>query len=478
MQDKWERWELPVYALLLAWFAGRIAWLALEMHPFVPPDETTHIGRVVAYAKVWGVPDNGPATFEHGLIDHRPWLYYWLIARSLVLNVFPISDLVFARLVNGLLGLATAVVGILWMREWCRSPWARALFAVLLTNTLMFTALAASVSYDNGANLLAAGSVLALTRFRNERSADWLLAFAALVLAGCLAKRTFLPLSFLLLVLLIVRERSRLRNVAAHAIAALRDAGPRTFALAGTVVLLAGFTLALYGGNLVHYGKLRPGFDEIVGEENAMKNRIYARDRIVGQFRDGEITIQQARQRASRIRHGGDRSDTLFLLKTAQLPESSVLGRLPYVAEWTWRMLRTSVGYLGHRRAVKEDSTLAVYFAVFGLAAILIAWRWRPGASKGVPVDAAFLVLGFAFVLMWLVNYPNYEKSRYIEMALQGRYAFPVLLPFYGLLAWSLGELAPAKVRPWLVTGVAIFFLYGDLPWLLQHIDGPWLNPG
>ena len=214
-QPKPERWELGVYGLLLAYFAARVVWLALSLHAYVPPDEITHIGRVLAYASVWGVPDNGRATFEYGLLDHRPWLYYWVMARTVALNVFPIPDLFFVRLMNGALGLATAVVGMLWVREWCRSPWARVLFGVLVTNTLMMTGLAGSVSYDNGANLLAAGSVLAFSRFRARRSAEWLLAFGALLLAGCLAKRTFLPLGFLLVVwLLVLRQGFRPKEAA------------------------------------------------------------------------------------------------------------------------------------------------------------------------------------------------------------------------------------------------------------------------
>ncbi len=112
-QPKPERWELGVYGLLLAYFAARVVWLAFRLHAYVPPDEITHIGRVLAYASVWGVPDNGPATFEYGLLDHRPWLYYWVMARTVALNVFPIPDLFFVRLTNGALGLATAVVGML-----------------------------------------------------------------------------------------------------------------------------------------------------------------------------------------------------------------------------------------------------------------------------------------------------------------------------------------------------------------------------
>lgn len=475
----WQAWEQPVYGLLLLWFALRVSWLAFQLHPYVPPDEITHFGRVLAYAQGWGVPANGPGDYELGLLDHRPWLYYWAMARSLSLNVFGMHELVFARLVNGLLGLATVWLGILWVREWCQSPWARVLFAVLLSNTLMFTGLSAAVSYDNGANLLAAGSLLAFTRFRSRPGAAGLLTVAVLVLAGCLAKRTFLPFAFLLAVLLLFRERRGLARLAGHPGQSWRPSGGTAswVPLLALVLLLAGFVVALYGGNLVRYGALRPGFDQVVGLENAMQNRMFARGRIVDAFREGEIDLEEAKARASRIRHAGDRGDTLFLLRSVQLPRSSLMGPVPYVPAWAYRMLKSAVSYLGHRRAVKSEDVMIGYALAFAVSGLLVLRRWRPGDAGGVPADAAFLALGYALVLMWLVHYPNYQSYRYIELSLQGRYLFPVLLPVYGLVAWALCERTPTRLQPWICTAVAAFWLYGDLPWLWQQIDERWIMP-
>jgi hypothetical protein len=465
----------------LLWFAARIGYLAFELHPFIPPDETTHFGRVLAYAQVWGVPSNGPGNFELGLLDHRPWLYYWVLARSLALQLPGMQDLVFLRVLNGLLGLATAWVGILWVREWCTSPWARVGFAVMITNVLMFTGVSAAVSYDNAANLLAAAALLALTRFRMQRSLAWLLALAALVAAGCLAKRTFLPLALLFFVLLLLREwrlwQEWRQLPALFAQLRRRASEPALAVLLVTVLVLGGFVAGLYGGNLLRYGKLQPGFEQVVGERSAMSNRIFARTRILEKFRAGEITLEQARARAMRIPHEGDRNDTLFLLKRAQLPESSVKGRLAYAPAWAHGMLRTSVGYLGHRGASKTEGGVLAYAAVFAMAGLSMIYGWRRGAGGGTPADAAFLVVGYALVLMWFVNYPAYQSSRYIGLALQGRYLFPLLVPLLGLVAWSIGELAPARMRPWLVAVVGAGFLYGDLPWLLSRIGDRWAMP-
>ncbi len=78
---------------------------------------------------------------------------------------------------------------------------------------------------------------------------------------------------------------------------------------------------------------------------------------------------------------------------------------------------------------------------------------------------------------MWLVNYPTYRTARYIELALQGRYMFPVLVPAYGLVAYYLIDPLPGRVRPWVAGAAGGFYVYGDLPWLLPQLDQRWFLP-
>ncbi len=471
------RWELALYGVLLAYFAARIVFFALGIHPFVPPDEGTHVGRCLAYARVLGIPANGPTTYEYGLVDHRPWLYYWLMGRILDLNVFPISNLVLLRLANGFLGVGTALIGILWMREWCANPTARALFAVLITNTLMFTGLSGAVNYDNLANLLGAAAILLFTRFRIRGGARALLGFALVLLAGCLAKRSFLPLAFLLVALLVFRERQQLTALPAGVRALLVRPSLATLALCVGVLMLGGSVVALYGGNLLEYGRLSPGLEQVVGERDAMTSRIYARDRILERFRSGEIDYRAAREMAQQIRHMGDRNDTLFLLQAARLPESSLEGPVAYASTWWVRMMRGAVSYSGHRRATRSDAAVVGYSAIFAVAGVLLIRRRRLPEAGGIPADAVFLAAGYALVLMWLVNYPSYLGSKSIELGVQGRYIFPVLLAVHGALAYYLIESLPPRARPWMVAAVAGFYIYGDLPWFLGHVDARWFMP-
>ena len=66
-------------------------------------------------------------------------------------------------------------------------------------------------------------------------------------------------------------------------------------------------------------------------------------------------------------------------------------------------------------------------------------------------------------VLMWLVNYRGYLENRYLQLAVQGRYMFPVLVPFYGLVAHYLLAYWPRPVQVAVALIVAGVYLFGDL---------------
>ena len=100
--------------------------------------------------------------------------------------------------------------------------------------------------------------------------------------------------------------------------------------------------------------------------------------------------------------------------------------------------------------------------------------RWIP---ERAPLDALLIAVGYALVLMWVVNYPNYLTARYVELALQGRYLFPVLIPIHGLIAYHLITPLPRRVAPWVAAAAAAVLLYGDFPWFLPQLSEKWLFP-
>jgi hypothetical protein len=199
--------------VMLVYFGLRLLFFAIGIAPQVPPDEVTHFGKSQVFSQVFFLPDNTPASYEFGLVTNIPWLYYWIMGKLLVLNVFGLSDLAFLRLCN-----IPLVFGTIWytwrmLRLITEDRLASVLLVIMLTNTVMFSFLSASVSYDNLTNLWAAMALYHLFAFFKERSGNQLAASLLCQLAGCLTKITFLPLVLILGLLLVIHESTRIKTV-------------------------------------------------------------------------------------------------------------------------------------------------------------------------------------------------------------------------------------------------------------------------
>ena len=474
------RLEQRAVAGMLLYFLARALFLALEIAPGIPPDEATHLGRVLAYARVGWLPSDGPATYALGALQHGPPLYYLLLAKVLLLKPAGMEALVFLRCANLLLAALCAYCAYRCAGELSRNPWARLLALLLVTNTLMFTGLAASVNYDNLVNLLGALAITALLAFRRAGAPSALALALAAMLAGALTKVAFLPLVVLGLGMACFAGRAQIRMLPSRMRVWLR-ARPLRAGLAGLGVagLLAG-NIVLYGGNLLRFGALEPRADQVLGLENALQNRIFARNWIFRQYQEGRLDFAQARERAVGIQHIGDRRHTLWLLEREQqrqrgLDPQQRIAPFGYALVWGDLMLRRTLGYTGHQRAMKSDAQLLPYVAFLGLALGVYAFRALRG--RGPWLDwAGGLGVAYALVLLCFVNYPAYQRFGEIDVGVQGRYLFPVMAPLWSLAACHLAHALPRRWRAPLLAGVALWFVWGDLPWLLLNAPATWFS--
>jgi drug/metabolite transporter (DMT)-like permease len=106
--------------------------------------------------------------------------------------------------------------------------------------------------------------------------------------------------------------------------------------------------------------------------------------------------------------------------------------------------------------------------------AVFVIRYWRPGDEGGKLTDATLLVVVYAVILMLAVNYPSYLQLHDIGAGIQGRYLFPVLVPFYGLACYYVQKPLPA---PWLAAvagAVGAFFVWADFPYFMTHVPGFW----
>jgi hypothetical protein len=478
-------WERAATAVVVLYAVVRLVLLATWLDPALPPDEITHVGQIAhleAQAERngapggWGLPIDGETSYEHGLVSHRPFLYSWLLARWAALDPGTTGGLVWLRLANVGIALATVLLALAWARRAGAGPGERVLLAVLLTNLPMWSFLSASVSYDNLAMLLATAGFALLARTLDTREPAALLGLITVLALGALTKVALLPLAALLLAALAASQRGA---AARDALAARRwPTLGRPGVAALLVVCLGASALAgfLYGRNLTRFGVLEPAANQVLPLEAALRNRIFRQEHVLRSYRAGAIDERQAASELARIEHPGDRAGALWLLRRARELRRGegepLVGRARYAAIWLGLMGERLFGVMGHRELYKQGALALAYAGVAALALGALAWRVRrPGVHLRI---AAMISFSYALILMQLVNYPIYRATGLEVEAVQGRYLFPVLAPLMAAAIIASRDALPERARYPVALAVALLFALGDFPYLVLRADAAW----
>ena len=294
-----------------------------------------------------------------------------------------------------------------------------------------------------------------------------------------MTKLSFLPFAILLLITFVSREYRQLGSLT-------RELG-RCFLFRNTqqsiLMILCVFFLALnlnlHLRNLVEHRSLTVPVEAVLGLENAMQNRIFARNYIMRQFRAGKLNRQEAYRMASiRIKHEKDRSDTIFLINVAAREKMQAspqrLDRFRYAFLWVDMMLGKTFGIMGHKDMEKRNAALVPYMLVILLATALMIRKFSFRDMGGNAAVLLLLVVGYTAILMQYVNYSGYESSGTIILAVQGRYLFPVIYAAYALMAFYLTSFDSKRVNMAVAVAVAALFIIGEFPWFLSHVTPDW----
>jgi hypothetical protein len=476
--DSRPRWEVWCVAVFLAYFLARLLFFAATIKPELPPDESTHLGIIGLYAETPLLIDDSPDSHSLGLVTRQPHLYYFVLGKLAALNIFGMNDVLYLRLLNVILAMLTVIAGYRLVVRLTGNPFVRVLFLVMTTNTLMFTFISGAVSYDNLVNLLAVLSVSAFVAFvRTERPTDLLL-FLLWNFLGTLTKTTFLPLTLGLVVLYLFDRRRHLREDLASLVKVVMNPARLQTALLGLVALTFGANVWLYGSNLLRYGRPVPSCNQVLDLEQCMENRIFARNWIVNQYREGTLTFEQALRQTPRINHPGDRDHAVRILQNERAYQRSrpkPLPRWDYIQiVWVQAMKPTIFGVQAHLSMVKDPWALLPYnlilFAAFALWIREVGWgpEERPWTHL-----AAVAVFYFLFLIGY-VNYGDYLSSHAPFLGVQGRYLFPVLVPTYLVAARFLLEPFRKAIQIAVLIIITIVFVLGDFPYFLRHDSPNW----
>lgn len=475
VQFKW------VVAALLVYFGLRLLFFALTISPNVPPDEVTHFGLCQIYSRVLSLPHNSSETYEYGLVTNTPYLYYWIMGRILAINYSGIPDLLFLRLLN--IPFAFATVFFVWriLRLLTSENLPQFLLIVAMTNTLMFTFLSATISYDNLINILAAMAIYYLLAFFRYRSGDLLALSLLCQLAGCLTKVSFLPLVLAMNGVLIVCEFKNLRHLPLAFRTYLQFLNGRRILIALGIVIVFVLNVQLYGGNFYRYRKLSPSMSDVVSMDKAMQHRVTARNTIFRLFKEGKITKNQAMMMALEIKHPGDRTGALYLIENYDALKRSNLKLMnPPKYAWFWlRQMGAGIfGIMGHLGMFNFGPFLRLFGALGVLALLAFLLRWRGHDTERLSLIMIVIALFYGIFIMYEVNYGSYLFTGSPVLAVQGRYIFPVIGPIYVLASCYLPQLFKKRYAQLiLVTAASVLFLSSDLPYFLFHVTPDWYAP-
>ena len=475
--SRWMKWSV---AVLLIYFGLRLLYYAGNISPYVPPDEVTHFGICKVFFAVFLLPENSANSYQFGLVTNIPWLYYWLMGKLLHLNLFGISDLLFLRVLNIPVAFGTVYFVRRLLRLLTADTLSELLVVIAMTNTMMFSFLSASVSYDNLTNLLAAMALCYLLEFFQKRDGSLLAVSLLCQLAGCLTKKTVLPLVLVLNVVLVVHELGGWRVWPGLLKEWFRSSGGRGAWLSLGILVCLALNIQLYGGNYYRYGSLDPEMFTVLPPEQAMQYRLAARSYIFERFKDGTISGRRALEMTAAIKHPGDRADTIELLENYQAFKengSKVAGLPSYLGYWVERMAAGIFGIFGHLQIPNYLPTILPIVVLALLTALAFLLRWRPADASWLATMQAAVVAWYAFFLMYFVNYRVYLETGSMGLALQGRYLFPVIGPLYALASCYLLRLFNGKGKRLALLCVAAFiFILSDFPYFLAASSPAWFG--
>lgn len=439
-----------VVTLVILVFAICALYLAFNLKMGISPDSSYHLEVSQAYSTTLGIPQNTPDTYKWRDITRIPYLSLWINGRILNLNeiTFNFNEIFLLRFFNVLASIGTLIFMYLISKKFIKSRWGEILPVFLLSNTLMFVFLSSSINYDNLALFFCTGAIYYFVKYlQNSRVVKNTLYMWVFLLLASLTKEMVLPLAFILVIIwfvILLRKRVLRKEFFKQ----FRKFVP-IFLLLVTIVLVV-LNLKLYGRNVLEYGELVPKCTDILTHEQCLENGVYYRDiyKIPVVF-EGNLT------EAFPLIINGER-----------------IGPLRYIPFWVVETSRKIFGIMGDRSLFMKYEYLPPYFIYFFIGIYLIF----KNRKKLITEDKALISISlfYMLVLIYYHNYQTYIKQNWKDLALQGRYVFPVLGIMYIIFSKYFLKIKNKKLLRILMGILIVLFLLGNFGYFFVYVPNDW----
>jgi len=388
--------------VMLVVFTAYAGFMAFNLQKGIIPDEPAHFTFSKHFATTLDIPPDTYETYSWGwYIEGNPFLYYWINGRIInLINIISpeITDLdllISLRVVSVMYALGTVWFCFLLSKEVIQHRWWQLLPVFLLTNTLMFVFISAGVQYDNLANFFSIAALFFLVRAFNRHnfltnSLAWMINIAL----GTLVKYPILPLALAMsiawLIFLIIHQKE---------IFPIKENPIKTLTLCLIFVALIIGNFAIYGINLIKYQSITPRCREILLESQCKISRYEQRHQDLAL--DSKLTI------------------------TESISEGYPSPQRYALVDWVYHILFRTFGISGHKAYFPYHliSYYQLLFYIIIILGLLNLFLWRSFSF----IENNLLGIAVFYTLVLFINNYNSELVYgFKQVAIQGRYLFPV----------------------------------------------------
>lgn len=346
----------------------------------------------------------------------------------------------------------------------------------IFSHLLGYIYLSGSVSYDIFTNFFAMGSIFCLIRFIQERNVFFFLLCISFLSLGSISKITFLPLTAIGGLFLFGYTRKTIFQKKFWIPLFQKTRG---YVLLVSSILFFSLALHLYGTNIIQYQRIIPTCGQVLPNEICEKNHFTQRDR---SFEKNQENIRQSYAYTPisytfewlSLMHQKITGIEVYQ-KICQKKEHSVCSLHSENSFW-WK------AHIYPPQWFRYITDFIVVFSLFsslffGLATLfkvsLPSW-----ISKKIPWKLLGTLFGITIFYMgsiFLVNYHAYLFSGETNMALHGRYLFPILPLFCFLIVYYLLIPFPQKIQKYTSFSLFILFCWNALPTFILHHESKYI---
>jgi len=436
---KYPQWIfiLAVFAIL-AWFLFQAFYFALTVKYSVSPDEYYHFELSSIYYQSGAfLIQDAPSTYGYGAVSTIPFMYHFLMGKSLYVNFFDLDPLIFLRLLNIFIAVLSFIFSYLLVKEIYTNEFFILACLVVQFNLLKHVFLSAMVSYDNLTNLMAVSAIYGLVKFLKTYSRFYFGLFVSALLAGMLVKITFGPLAVILTAILCLNYKRLFQNARIWTEKRLNFYEIIWIVF---IVILLGANINFYVTNLVKYHHVSPPCDRVLSYEDCLKSPVFARD-----------------ESLEKTRH---ERDEISFIEFAHL--------------YAYRLTSSIIEIHAHKYMGKSREEKIPYFLLMFFSGLIYLVRIKEVVANRYAVYMLTIALFYLGVLFY-VNYTTYKELLVFGLALQGRYLFPVLVPVIASMMYPLFMSKNRYLNAVLLCVIGIVFVDGCFFHFLRNVTQDWI---